>query len=90
MSKAIESKLKPCPFCGGNASISGRELKYLGVNAMGIKKIKVSSYVTCNRCHARGPCVTSIVYKGMFGGYDEQKEKENVAVEAWNRRTGNE
>ena len=86
MEKEIE--LKPCPFCGGNGHISQREVRFIGQNDYGMKKIKVAVQVICGRCKARGGVSTGIV---IFGNsYETRRESleplEAKAVEYWNRR----
>lgn len=54
-------KLNPCPFCGGKGKISFRDVKFMGQNYRGDKKIKCAAQVICNRCRARGPVYTSVL-----------------------------
>lgn len=85
-------ELKPCPFCGGNAKVSLRDMRFIGRNEFGSKKIKCAAQVICNKCRARGPvytaslinpydrtCQESAAYKWMVG----------EAAEAWNRGADN-
>ena len=48
-------KLKPCPFCGGKAKISVRQMEYYGQTYYGDKKIRYGAQAICCSCHARGP-----------------------------------
>ena len=52
-------KLKPCPFCRGNARVSSRDVKFGGQNYNGDRKIKYRIQVICNKCHARGKPITT-------------------------------
>ena len=79
--------LKRCPFCGGKGHISSREIRYIGQNYFGAKKIKMGVQVICGRCKARGGLTTGEV---IYASHQEQREGleplENGAIEAWNRR----
>lgn len=61
------SELKPCPFCGGKAELSD-----------GMFDGKVTSYVMCLRCAARGE----------FFIVSPRYASATRATEAWNRRAG--
>lgn len=50
--------LKPCPFCGGNAKLSGKR-------SGGLRREATLYYALCKRCKARGPIV-----KGPDGEFD--------------------
>lgn len=80
-------KLKPCPFCGGDAKLwSPPKLKD--------RRGHYPSTVYCGNsaCQAQGPSVTSLVVpaSGVFSSLDirlkprEQQDAEVVA--AWNKR----
>ena len=80
-------ELKPCPFCGGKGHISTREIRYIGQNCYGAKKIRTGAQVICGRCKARGSLfVDAVIY---INWADEQKAinpLKEKAIEAWNRR----
>lgn len=83
--------IKPCPFCGGKAKVSLRDVKFLGRNGYSDKKIKCAAQVICNKCHARGPVFTA----NLINPYTlicKQSEAyiwmTNEAKNGWNRRTG--
>lgn len=81
--------LKPCQFCGGKAKNVRRQMRFLGQNYIGQKKIRYGQQVMCRRCHARGPLFSRVVifpsaeHKAEFDWLEEQ------AAEAWNRRADN-
>ena len=82
------SKLKPCPFCEGKAKLSTRQLRFIGQNYLGDKKIRMGAQVVCNRCHARGSLYMADVINPYNknlkdAGFDWIKES---AIKAWNRR----
>lgn len=79
-------KLLPCPFCGHeNISINGRQVRFIGQNDFGVKKIKISRYAVCNKCHSRGkPIIFTIVYEK--GWVEELRKHDLLAIQEWNRR----
>ena len=82
------SKLKPCPFCGGNARITTRDVRFIGQNDFGSKKIKCAAQAMCNRCRARGPVYTAVLinpYDRICQQSEEYKWMMSKAADAWNR-----
>ena len=82
----------PCPFCG-NTSISVRhkEVRFIGQNYFGTKKIKMKAYCACNRCHATGKPIFYIGYTARGeSGYSEEHlpiyARGKEAIKAWDRR----
>lgn len=47
-------ELKPCPFCGGKARLSFKDVEFGGKNYRGDRKVKYRFQVICNKCHSRG------------------------------------
>ena len=79
-------ELKPCPFCGGKAKISFRQIKYYGQNGYGEKLIKYAFYGMCNRCKAKGSVITADIHCGLKAEREEKAFWSDKAVELWNRR----
>ena len=48
------AELKPCPFCGGKARLSFKDVEFAGQNFRGDKKVKYRFQVICNKCFSRG------------------------------------
>ena len=82
-------ELKPCPFCGGKGHLSQREIRFIGQNDFGAKKIYCGVQVICGRCHARGSLATDTV---IFGSYESEhatlESMNKRAIDAWNQRKG--
>ena len=81
------SDLKSCPFCGGKGHLSTREIRFMGQNDFGAKKIYTGVQVICGRCKARGGLSTGEI---TYGSYQQQRIGldllEKSAAELWNRR----
>ena len=81
-----------CPFCSSKSvSVKHKEVRYLGQNAMGVKKHKMKAYCICNKCKANGTPVFYIGYSNAtFSSYDEDYlpvySCGDKAIEAWNTR----
>lgn len=77
-----DTKLKPCPFCGGTKLKidSKRTFRHGG-------KKHCSVTVRCMRCHARSPVVGIMMPKCQ---YNEQEICEKEVTDAWNRRASDE
>lgn len=66
--------LKPCPFCGGRAVLERSHRAFIDAESTKV------SFVRCAVCNARTARFE------LAGG---KKKAEMQAVDAWNRRTGN-
>ena len=66
-------KLKPCPFCGGEANIVTRDVEPQGDSWYGTKE---ETFVQCKSC---GCCLFDEVF---HSGFCENCD----AIESWNRR----
>ena len=81
---------KPCPFCGSESiSVIHSELRFLGVNYLGVKKHRMKVYCVCNKCKSRGIPVTYIGYSNR-SDYDEAHlpvyAHGEDAISSWNYR----
>lgn len=82
-------ELKPCPFCGGKAKISYREMRFVAQNDVGNKKVRIGMKAICNRCKARGPLFAGVVidpWTQAGKNTEAYKWLLKQAAEAWNRR----
>lgn len=82
----------PCPFCGGKSvSVMHKEVRFIGKNGFGVKKILMQAYCKCNSCHAKGKPIKYTGYADADYGYYDNDHLPiyscgNKAVEAWNER----
>lgn len=80
--------MKTCPFCGGNARVSHREIKYYGMNYSGEKKKKIAAQVICNRCGARGPVITETIIDPDNTGKKYVEALCSSAIRIWEHDMG--
>ena len=82
------TKPKTCPFCGSKARVRFKQNLYYGQNDFGNKKMNYHVYVTCNKCFARGPQVTTdfMIDPNPIAKPHEFEEYVEKATKAWNRR----
>ncbi len=66
-----EAKLRPCPFCGGEAALKKSN------ECVGHGDYICLYYVACEKCRAEG---------GNANCRGDQGDLESLAVERWNRR----
>lgn len=80
--------LKPCPFCGGRAKLSRRQVRFLGRNYMNPAQTKITygQQVICNKCHARGPYFSETIIGDKWGPSAKFMKLETAAANAWNER----
>lgn len=83
-------KADKCPFCGSKSiSVCHAEVRYIGHNYFGAKKIKMKAYCMCNKCYAKGKPVTYIGYTDL-NVYDEEHLPlyacGDEAIKVWNIR----
>jgi Lar family restriction alleviation protein len=71
----MSNTLLPCPFCGGEAKITARDVEPQGDPWYGKN---IQTFVICTNC---GACLFDDYFHDGFT--DERK-----AIAAWNRRTG--
>lgn len=82
--------MKLCPFCGKKGKLSYRQIRFIGQNDFGNKKIRIGSQVICNRCKARGPLycgeVIDPTVRRMHNKQESFLQITQSAIDAWNRR----
>ena len=80
--------LKPCPFCGGKAKLSSRQVRFFGRNYLNPAQAKITfgQQVICNKCHARGPYFTKCLITNSPEGKAGFRWLEKSAADAWNKR----
>lgn len=76
----MENKLKPCPFCGGEAEIHYQPI-YMDEGVC----------IRCTSCHSRSkfePCdCTYQFYHGKKNVFISKEEATNDVIALWNTRT---
>ena len=85
----MKEELKFCPFCLGGAKLHTRQLRFIGQNCYGSKKIRMGAQVVCSSCRARGP-----LYTGNCIDPNNRNEAEDAvlrsikqqAIDGWNHR----
>ena len=90
-------ELKPCPFCGGTKLRVERKSRLAGWNGLDMR-VEMHTYsVRCNTCHARGGAVGGRVMNDPWTRCAQLPDwattdnaLEAKAIEAWNRRAGDE
>ena len=70
------TKLKPCPFCGGEGKLQNNLLGGYCYQA----------FVKCTQCYSTGPTVEVIGKSGR--DYEALVEADNQAEKLWNKRAG--
>lgn len=73
-----EPKLKPCPFCGGEAELVYKHVSY---SAKPVQYAGMAVRARCKECHAQSPYKRNPMMHGNF-----KAGEELLAAEAWNRR----
>ena len=82
----MKTKDKACPFCGGRARYHARQIRFIGQNELGDKKIRMGGQYICDRGQARGPIYTAdVVNPGTCGNVRDKWLREQAKA-AWNRR----
>lgn len=88
----MKFSIDPCPFCGGKARITMRDIRYKE-NGLGEKLRQYRIRVICNRCHATGPPVTTdFINRNPYPFIRGEQESpffrfySGKAVEAWKKR----
>ena len=81
-----QSELKPCPFCGGTANF------FLRLNTSKATTKGWEFGICCTKCNVTTPRTNYRleVSFGALGNVTTVIDERPLAVEAWNRREGNE
>lgn len=74
-----ETKIKPCPLCGGRAYLERSHRAFIDAETTKV------TFVRCTVCNARSGRVNIADY----GRTSSSIEASNKAVAAWNRRANN-
>lgn len=74
-------ELLKCPFCGSDKLKVGHKTKFKDPWK---KIVRMSFYVMCNRCHAKGNTITKDI--SYSDETIEISEAKNEAIEKWNMR----
>ena len=85
--------LRECPFCGGKAKLSFKDVQFGGINYRGDKKLKYRFQAICNKCHSRGePVKTDFLinpnpwishYAGRFFNCGKATENMTEMLKPW-------
>lgn len=78
------SELKPCPFCGGKATLIQKSSGYK-TNPMMLKNGFVAG---CESCNIYTPAFESEIYQSNDGEVHINSTGAEEVIEAWNRRVG--
>lgn len=78
------SKLKPCPFCGGKATLI-QKLSGYKTNPVVVKNTFI---VGCGECDIYTHGFESEIYQTTDGEVHINSTGAEEAIEAWNRRAG--
>lgn len=94
------AELKPCPFCGGTKlkiERKSRRAVWAVWNGLNMRVEMYTYSVRCNTCHARGGAVGGRVMNDQWtrcatlpDWVTTDETLEAKAIEAWNRRSGEE
>lgn len=78
-----ETKLKPCPFCGGEAS-----LEQTGFGTTEYCSVRLSFSIRCKKCGASAPNACGYIAINLLsnGELNAWHDDRNPAIAAWNRR----
>ena len=82
-------KLKPCPFCGGKASISKSRNRNMNCNGIPIKDIVFPDEFYFIGCETPG-CILFVDRENKAASLFFRFYAKDEAIEKWNRRTNNE
>ena len=86
-------KLKPCPFCGGEAKIRRCKSDYgfrSDGDEDGVKTLTDSWTVECENQCCRLPIEKSKIYQDCNGDVVIERNGAKIVVDIWNRRAADE
>ena len=78
------TKLKRCPFCGGDASL----IQVTGGTKLNPATITNRYIVRCNKCDMASPCFDSNIWQDKNGEVHVDANGAELAIGAWNMRVG--
>ena len=80
-------KLKPCPFCGGEAS-----LEQTAYGTRDLSSVKLSFAIRCKKCGASAPKANGYISINLSssGELNAWHDDRVPAIAAWNRRANDE
>lgn len=81
------NELKPCPFCGGKA-----EIEQTAYGTTNYASCKLTFAVRCTECDATAPNANGYIAIKLSsdGNLNPWHDDRLKAIEAWNRRVGEE
>lgn len=77
-------ELKPCPFCGGEATLIQKTSGYKTYPVV----IKNAFVAGCESCNIYTPAFESEIYQTTDGEVHINSTGAEKAIETWNRRVG--
>lgn len=80
------SALLPCPFCGGKATL---RMTSRGYDSSGRTRLLNRFKVNCTECNVETDTFASDIWQDEKGAVHVVKNGAELAIAAWNRRSGN-
>lgn len=79
-----EQKLKPCPFCGGEANVE--QTTY---GTTDLSSVRLQFAIRCKKCGATAPNANGYIAINLSsnGELNAWHDDRNPAIAAWNRRS---
>lgn len=78
-----EPKLKPCPFCGGEANV-----EQTACGKRDLSSVELRFAICCKKCGASAPNANGYIAMNLSsnGEFNVWHDDRNPAIAAWNRR----